>query len=318
MLILLEAHSEPLEQLAASVEAVATGSFTAPRLIGQLWERYKQDMARTTLPAPFRPEPARWGEIGLYAAWLGHSTVLLKIDGVTILTDPVFSERIGVDIGIATIGMKRIVAPALQRVQTPAPDVVLLSHAHMDHFDLPSLRSLESKRTRVVTASKTSDLLRAGNYASVDELGWGEETRIGDVAIRAFEVRHWGARMHSDTYRGYNGYVIETPRYRVLFAGDTAYTDGFRALRGGRRIDLAIMPIGAYNPWIRAHCNPEEALGMANDAGAEFVLPVHHRTFQLSNEAYDEPMERLLGALGPDVHRLCLEQIGQEFRYPVV
>jgi len=297
---------------------VATGSFTAPRLIGQLWERYKQDRARTTLPAPFQPAPARWNEIGLYAAWLGHSTVLLKIDGVTILTDPVFSERIGVDIGVATIGMKRIVAPALQQVQTPVPDIVLLSHAHMDHFDLPSLRSLETKRTRVVTASKTSDLLRAGNYAGVEELGWGEETRIGDIAIRAFEVRHWGARMHSDTYRGYNGYSIETPRYRVLFAGDTAYTDGFRALRGGRRIDLAIMPIGAYDPWIRAHCNPEEALSMANDAGAEFLLPVHHRTFQLSNEPYDEPMERFAGALGPDTHRLCLEQIGQEFQYPVV
>jgi L-ascorbate metabolism protein UlaG (beta-lactamase superfamily) len=292
-------------------------TLTAPRLIGQLWNRYQQDRARTTLPSPFRPQPAQWTEIGLHAAWLGHSTVLLKIDGVTILTDPVFSERIGLNLGPLTLGMKRIVAPALVRAQTPRPDIVLLSHAHMDHFDLPSLRSLESNRTRVVTASKTSDLLRVPQYAAVDELGWGDEVRIGDVAIRAFEVRHWGARMHSDTFRGFNGYLIETPRYRVVFGGDTAITDSFRQLRDSRGIDLAIMPIGAYNPWIRAHCNPEQALQMANDAGAEFVLPVHHRTFQLSNEPYNEPIERLSTALGRDPHRLAIEQIGEEFRYPV-
>lgn len=297
---------------------MSSESFTAPRLIGQLWGRYQAERARTMVAAPFRPEPARWNEIGLYAAWLGHSTVLLKIDGVTILTDPVFSERIGVDIGVATIGMKRMVAPALTRHETPTPDIVLLSHAHMDHFDLPSLRSLEGKRTRVVTAAKTADLLRAGQYGGVDELAWGEEVRIGDAVIRAFSVNHWGARMHSDTYRGYNGYAIETARYRVLFGGDTAYTESFRGLRDARGYDLAIMPIGAYNPWIRAHCNPEQAVEMANDAGAEFILPVHHKTFHLSNEAFDEPMERLMGAVGADTHRLALGQMGQEFRFPVV
>ena len=292
-------------------------TLTAPRLIGQLWGRYQQDRARTTLPSPFRPQPAAWPEIGLHAAWLGHTTVLLKVDGVTILTDPVFSERIGLNLGPMTLGMKRIIAPALTRIETPRPDIVLLSHAHMDHFDLPSLRSLESKRTRVITASKTSDLLRVPQYAGVDELGWDEEIRIGDIAIRAFEVRHWGARMHSDTFRGFNGYLIDTPRYRVVFGGDTAFTDSFRQLRDSRGVDLAIMPIGAYNPWIRAHCNPEQALQMANDAGAEFILPVHHRTFQLSNEPYNEPMERLSNALNADSHRIAMEQIGQEFRYPV-
>jgi L-ascorbate metabolism protein UlaG (beta-lactamase superfamily) len=296
---------------------VATGSFTAPRLISQLWDRYQQDRARTTQPAPFRPDPSKWGGAGLYAAWLGHSTVLLKIDGVTLLTDPVFSERIGLSVGPMTLGLKRIIAPALQRTQTPRPDIVLLSHAHMDHFDLPSLHALESGTTQVITASKTSDLLRVPRYAGVQELSWGEETRIGEISIRAFEVNHWGARMHSDTWRGFNGYVIETPRYRVVFGGDTALTDSFRSLRGSRGIDLAIMPIGAYNPWIRAHCNPEQALRMANDAGAEFILPVHHRTFQLSNEAYDEPIERLSHALAGDEHRLAMNEIGQEFRFPV-
>src|SRR3954471_17739780 len=100
------------------------------------------------LPAPFTPKPQDWPDGGLHAAWLGHSTVLLKVDGVTILTDPVFSARIGLNFGPVTLGMKRLVDPALQA--PPQPDIVLLSHAHMDHFDLPSLRALESVRTRVV------------------------------------------------------------------------------------------------------------------------------------------------------------------------
>jgi len=262
--------------------------------------------------AAHKPRPELWPESGLHAAWLGHSTVLLKIDGFTILTDPVFSSRIGISLGPLTIGMKRLVGPALGRGEVPRPDLLLLSHAHMDHFDRPSLRALESPRTRVVTATKTSDLMRASNYGGVTELGWNETAEIGEVRVRAFEVKHWGARMQSDTYRGYNGYLVETPRYRVIFGGDTALTDTFRALRTARGVDLAIMPIGAYNPWIRVHCTPEQAVRMANDAGAECILPVHHQTFQLSQEPRLEPIERMAAALAGAPERLALREIGQE------
>ncbi|MES1260975.1 MAG: MBL fold metallo-hydrolase, partial [Acidobacteriota bacterium] len=212
----------------------------APRF----WERYSRERRRPVADAPYHPNPDRWSDTGLHAAWLGHSTVLLKIDGFTLLTDPVLGNRVGLNFGPLTLGLKRMVAPPLTRLQLPRPDLILLSHAHMDHLDLPTLRTLESRETRVVTAAKTSDLLRAGKYAGVKELAWGEQTRLGDVAIRAFEVNHWGARMRSDTYRGFNGYVIETPRYRVLFGGDTAMTGSFRGLKTSRAIDLAMMPIG--------------------------------------------------------------------------
>jgi L-ascorbate metabolism protein UlaG (beta-lactamase superfamily) len=281
---------------------------TAPKL----WERYQKERERVTVAAAHKPNPKAWDDVGLHAAWLGHSTVLLKIEGITIVTDPVFSERVGLELGPITFGLKRIVAPALTRKETPQLDIVLLSHAHMDHFDLPSLRSLESPGTNVVTASKTSDLLRS-RYRTIHELAWGDEVRFGAVAIRAFQVNHWGARMRSDTYRGFNGYVIETPRYRVVFGGDTAMTDSFRQLRDSRGVDLAIMPIGAYNPWIRAHCTPEQALRMAEDAGANVLLPVHHQTFQLSSEPYTEPLERLVEAVQGDLSRLALSAIGAEF-----
>jgi L-ascorbate metabolism protein UlaG (beta-lactamase superfamily) len=249
----------------------------------------------------------------LHAAWIGHSTVLLKIDGVTILTDPVFSRRIGIQLGPATLGIKRIVCPALLIHELPRVDLILLSHAHMDHFDIPSLRRLESRSTTVVTAVSTSDLLRVQHYGRVQELGWNETASVGPLSIRAFRVKHWGARMGRDTHRGYNGYTIESARHRVLFGGDTALTDSFRDLKNSHPHDLAIMPIGAYDPWIHNHCNPEQAWRMAHDAGFEFFLPVHHQTLPLSREPYQEPIERVYGAAGCDADRVALRQIGQEF-----
>ncbi len=256
-----------------------------------------------------------WSDKGVHAAWIGHSTVLLRIDGFTILTDPVFSTRIGIGIGPFVIGMKRLVQPAMSIKDIPVPDLVLLSHAHMDHFDLPSLRKLESPRTTVVTAAGTSDLLRAGTYRSVEELRWDEACQVGPARIQAFEVRHWGARMHSDTHRGYNGYLIESGRYRIVFGGDTAYADTFRTVRTSKPVDLAIMPIGAYDPWIRAHCTPEQALAMADQAGADLILPVHHQTFRLSSEPLREPIERLLAAIGSAGYRVPIRNIGDEMAF---
>jgi L-ascorbate metabolism protein UlaG (beta-lactamase superfamily) len=286
---------------------------TAVRMAPLLWERYQRELRRGIIAAPFRPRPELWDDTGLHAAWLGHTTVLLKIEGTTLLTDPVFSERAGVDLGIATLGPKRLVHAALRANEVPGADILVLSHAHMDHFDLPSLRALESKKTSVVTASRTSDLLRAGKWKAVHELIWGAEVRIGDISIRAVEVNHWGARVQTDTFRGYNGYLIESPKYRVLFGGDTAITSVFRQLHTARGVDLAIMPIGAYNPWIRAHCTPEQALSMAEAAGSEFILGVHHQTFELSQEPNLEPIHRLQGALNGADGRLALSSIGEEF-----
>ena len=219
-------------------------------------------------------------------------------------------ERCGIRFGPVTIGIRRLVAPALYRTQLPHIDLILLSHAHMDHFDVPTLRHLEHKRTAVVTAHRTSDLLRVRRYKAVHELAWDEQLRFGDLSIRALEVRHWGARMRTDTFRGYNGYLLESGRRRIVFAGDTAATRLFRRVRTSRPVDLGIVPIGAYNPWVSAHCNPEEALQIADDCGAERLLPIHHQTFELSREPYYEPIERFTQAAG---ERVAVNEIGGEF-----
>lgn len=272
-----------------------------------------KDYSRESLPASNRPEPRLWPETGFHAAWYGHSTVLVKLNGFTILTDPVFSSRVGLSVGPLTVGIKRLVEVPSRIVELPEIDLLLLSHAHMDHFDLPSLRQLESKKTTVVTASRTSDLMRVGRYAVVHELRWNESVQVGPATVTGVEVNHWGARMRSDVYRGYNGYLVEAEGHRFLFGGDTAFTDSFSRLRSHKPIHLAAMPIGAYDPWIRVHCNPEQAAIMAARAGAEYILPVHHKTFQLSREPTNEPIERLIAATGASPDRVCLHDIGEEF-----
>lgn len=300
------AGREKLEQWAGAARY-------ARRAAPEYFKRYRQERRCAIPAAPFTPHPKRWPETGLHAAWLGHSTVLVKMDGFTILTDPILGPRCGIRMGPVTVGLRRLVLPAVSRAHLPHIDLVLLSHAHFDHFDLATLRSLERAGTAVVTAKSTSDLLRVRRYQSVQEIGWGERVRVGPLSILGIRVKHWGARMRSDVHRGFNGYLIENGRHRVVFGGDTAMTDAFRAARSSKPVDLAILPIGAYDPWIHVHCNPEEAWRMGADCGAEHLLPVHHQTFRLSREPYLEPIERFIGAAGNHPDRVVATRVGQEW-----
>jgi L-ascorbate metabolism protein UlaG (beta-lactamase superfamily) len=172
----------------------------------------------------------------------------------------------------------------------------------------------------VITAHRTRDLLRWTWFRDVSELRWNEKksvsTSAGKIDIAAFCVKHWGARKRRDTYRGYNGYVLERNNRRVLFGGDTALSDSFAELRAFGPIDLAILPIGAYNPWIQSHCTPEQAVQMANEAGAHFIMPVHHQTFRLSSEGFREPIERFQAALQETPDRIVLREVGETFVLP--
>lgn len=292
------------------------------------------DARRPLPPAPARPEPAAWSNDGLTAAWLGHSTVLLNVRGLWVLTDPVLGRRVGIQIGPTVVGMRRLVLPALSVRELPAIDLVLLSHAHMDHWDTLTLGRLARRRTqrrkggeppRVICPAHTRDLLPVigGLRRHATELAWDERDTLsfpdrgrdlGPVEVRAFAVRHWGARMRHDEHRGYNGYTLRHAGVSVLFAGDTAYApQAFAALRPEGPFDLALMPIGAYDPWIGNHCTPEQAVAMADAAGARAILPIHHQTFKLSREDYDEPIRRFEQALVHAPERIAVRRIGESF-----
>jgi L-ascorbate metabolism protein UlaG (beta-lactamase superfamily) len=289
------------------------------RWLGHLWREWTIESWRPIAPAFAKPEPSKWSDARVTAAWIGHATALINFFGITILTDPVLFPRIGIRLPGFTIGPKRLTAPALEFHELPRIDVVLLSHAHFDHFDLRTLDHFH-RNTSVITAPNTKDLLRWTRLLDVTELRWGErkslKTAAGDIAISAFQVKHWGARKQRDTHRGYNGYLIERNGRRILFGGDTALTNTFARLSRHGRIDLAIMSIGAYNPWIHSHCTPEQAIEMANAAGAQFIMPVHHQTFRLSFEPLREPIERFQAALSNTPERIALREIGETFVLP--
>lgn len=299
-----------------TVAGVGVWVATGKSRTAQFFRERVAESRRPVAPAPVKPRPETWDNNALTVAWLGHATVLINFHGVTLLTDPAMSARVGIDLGLGVLGPKRFVAPALTARELPPVDVLLLSHAHMDHLDLPTLRQL--KPAFAVTAAETGDLLAGTPFAGATELRWGEtvthRAAQGDVRIEAFEVRHWGARIRRDTHRGYNGYLIEREGRKLLFGGDTAYTPLFGALRWKGPFAAALMPIAAYDPWIRAHCTPEEAVRMADAAGAERFVPIHHGTFKLSDEPMEEPMERLEIALRAEAGRLALRDIGETSR----
>lgn len=251
----------------------------------------------------------------LGALWIGHATVLLRIGGKTILTDPVFSERVGMSIGGMTLGVARVRPAAVDVGHLPRIDAVLLSHAHFDHFDKPSLRALAAgpaKDATVVTSLHTRRLLPRG-FGEVIELPWQRAVGVGGLAITAMQPAHWGARTALDRHRRFNSYLIEAGvgGERVFFAGDTAATEEF--VRIGHT-DLSIFGIGAYDPWEHAHATPEQVWkmykGMHGGRAHGVLLPMHHSTFVLGREPLDEPLKRLCAAAGGEGERIVAPMPG--------
>jgi L-ascorbate metabolism protein UlaG (beta-lactamase superfamily) len=296
--------------LAAAGTWVGTSQMWGARFIRGRFDEFGREIQK----APHQPTPGKWNDNAITLAWLGHATVLINFYGVRILTDPVLFRRIGVDIGIGSIGPLRLVDCALTADEIPDIDAVFVSHAHFDHLDTPSLAAVRGRPVAVM-ASGTSDLLPESNYSAVHELPWGEsrtvKTRHGDLVVRAIEVKHWGARIRRDTWRGYSGFVLEREGKKLLIGGDTALTDAFAAHRALGPFEAAVMPVGAYDPWIWNHCSPEQAVRMADTAGARLFVPVHHQSFELSREPFMEPIERVQEALAKESDRLAIRRIGE-------
>ncbi len=262
---------------------------------------------------PVVPPWWRWGDRGgpsLGAVWLGHATTLVRLGGLWILTDPVFSERIGPKVAGRTLGLSRLAPAPVPLSALPPIDIVLISHAHFDHLDRPTLARLADRRTKVVTARKTTSLIPPG-FDKVIELGPGEAFTHEGVEIAAVPVEHWGARFALDRKRGCNAYALQADGERVVFAGDTAETSAFDDLPGA---DLAVFGIGAYDPWEHAHATPEQVWAMARRLGAAHLMGVHHSTFDLSEEPPDEPLRRLVKAAGELHDRIVGRAPGEAWR----
>jgi L-ascorbate metabolism protein UlaG (beta-lactamase superfamily) len=250
-----------------------------------------------------RPDIADLPDLGkhdLAAVWLGHGSVLVRTGGVTVLMDPVLSYRIGMSIKGMTFGLPRLSPIPAHPERLPPIDLILISHAHFDHLDKPTLRRLANPKTTVITARKTAKLIPEG-FGDVRELDWGKSVDFRGLHLSALRPEHWGARTALDRKRGYNSYILRTGSHGLLLAGDTAMTDAFDKLTD---LTLSVMGIGSYEPWEHAHATPEQVWEMFRASGAEKLLPVHHSTFPLGDEHIDEPLERLMKAADPDHHKV--------------
>jgi L-ascorbate metabolism protein UlaG (beta-lactamase superfamily) len=254
------------------------------------WPRWVAD---ETFPAP-RPAAAD----ALAATFIGHSTWLLQLGRVAVLTDPIWSMRAG---PLGFVGPRRARAAGQPMEALPRIDVVVVSHCHYDHLDLPTLRRIcaDSSPTAVTGLGNGRHLAKAGLPAR--ELDWWESVAVGGVRITYVPAQHFSARTPFDRNRVlWGGFVIEANGLTAYFAGDTGYGPHFGAIRVAcAPIDLALLPIGAYEPrWFMAfhHMNPEEAVRAHLDLGARASVGMHYGTFQLTDEAIDAPVAALAAA----------------------
>lgn len=267
------------------------------------------------------------GEVGPGTAsitFIGHATFLIRLDGLTLLTDPIFSERCS---PVSWAGPRRVRPPGQALENLPRPDAVLLSHNHYDHCDLPSLKAIRARFGSVPILAPLGNRAFLGRHGldAVTELDWWQTTRLGDADIHFTPARHFAARTLFDRNTTlWGGFVIRHGGRSVYFAGDSGYTGYFRAIR--ERLgapDLALLPIGAYLPrWLmaRVHVDPREAVQTLLDLGARRAVGMHFGTFRLSDEGIDTPLADLARAKSEcslDAERFVTLDFGETRIFPL-
>jgi L-ascorbate metabolism protein UlaG (beta-lactamase superfamily) len=239
-----------------------------------------------------KPVLAHQNQLGL--TFIGHSSFFLQIAGKSIVVDPNFARWLFV--------LKRLRQPGLRIADLPPIDAVLVTHAHFDHLHRPSLRAIaratrrkSGRRPLIVVPQHVRDIVFDLGFEDVIEMRWWEQFRLGDLSIFHTPSNHWGARIIRDMHRGFGGYVIRNGKRSIYHAGDTAFFEGFHEI--GRRLnpEIALLPIGAYEPesFRRVHTSPEDAVQAFVDLKADRMIPMHYGTFKLSHEPMDEPVQRL-------------------------
>lgn len=232
--------------------------------------------------------------------WIGHATLLVQMDHVTFLTDPIWSDTAS---PVSFAGPRRFVPPGVALDALPPIDFVVVSHAHYDHLDVPTLAALAARRpeTRFFVPIGNGALLRESGVANVVELDWGESREHRGVRVTCLPTQHWSKRTLTDDDRAlWASWAVVGPERRFYFAGDTGWFDDFaRIAEGFGGFDLAALPIGAYEPSAMmrsAHLDPEEAVRAALVLRARRALGIHFGTFDLSDEPLDEPPRRFRDA----------------------
>lgn len=245
---------------------------------------------KAALAAP--PAPS-----GLRAFWIGHASVYIELEGLRLLLDPVFAERVSP----LPVGPRRFHPPPIALADLPPIDAVLISHDHYDHLDMDTVRHLAARGTRFfVPLGIGAHLERWGvPAAQIEELEWWQQRKLRGVQIVCTPTRHYSGRSLGDRSATlWSSWSVAGPKHRFFYSGDTGYGTHFREI-GARfgPFDLAFVKIGAYGPgasWVDIHMPPEQAVQAARDVAAKRMFPVHWSTFNLAYHAWDEPIRRTL------------------------
>lgn len=220
------------------------------------------------------------GQVAL--TWIGHASFLAQFNNLNVLIDPNFANWIFL--------LKRVRRAGMRIESLPPADLVLLTHAHFDHFHRPTLRRLPTSKVGIMPWG-VGDLARRLGFSRIIELRWWESFSNGDWKVTFVPTKHWGARMIHDEHRGYGGFILEHQGRSLFHAGDSAYFDGFKEV--GRRLapEIALLPIGAYFPdsFRHVHMGPDEAVKAFQDLKSKWLVPMHYGSFKLSFEELDEP-----------------------------
>lgn len=250
----------------------------------------------------------------LRTTWLGHSSLLLDVDGKRYLTDPLWYQRAS---PFRYAGPRRFFENPLRLNEVPAIDAILLSHDHYDHLDRQSILHLTQRGIPVITFLGVGKRLKDWGVPSslVTELDWWDSVSLGQGhAISAAPARHFSGRWLTDRFSTlWGSFAISGPLHKVYYGADSGYYDGFVTI--GEKLgpfDLALLEIGAYNEeWEAIHMGPEKAVQAAIDLKADLLMPIHWGTFNLAMHAWQEPVERLITAAEKKAVPLVLPAPGE-------
>jgi L-ascorbate metabolism protein UlaG (beta-lactamase superfamily) len=264
-----------------------------------LW-RYLTDRAERTpkqRPGPFLTDARAYEkppESGLRVTWMGHSSLLLELDGVNVLIDPVWEQRTA---PVEWFGPKRFFAPPLRLEELPRIDVVLVSHDHYDHLGAGTVRRLAQVQSKAqwVTALGVGKILKQLGVQQVRELDWTESLRVGQLEVTALPTRHFSGRSLAGRYETlWSSFVLAGPKHRVYYGADSGEWEGFEEIgKTYGPFDLTMLEIGAFDPlWADIHMGPEGAVRTFRGMGAQgLMMPIHWGLFSLALHAWRQPIE---------------------------